>query len=360
MFKEKAVCLAREFEKAVTQNGGWIEVKDAYTRVTLDVIGIFALGKELKNLETPTEFVDCYQTVFDPPRSGLILAAINMIFPIRWLPFPRANREFVRANARLREIVSDFTTDRIDEVLAGKKGSYVEKYNAPDKDLLTYMIETKYLAAKDRWSKEDLVEQVMNFIATGHETTASALTWATYALGMHHDITRKLRAEALDLLKRNPDPSFSDIESLPYLNNFVRESLRIYCPVNGIPRLAIQDVVIAGQLIPKGTTVIPMPSVISFNPLIWGPDAESFDPDRWDCLSGPNADPYAWAAFGHGPRACIGKALALLNFKTIVIELVTRFDFDAVNKGKVEVVNPAGQLRPRGGMWIKVMRMGSD
>ena len=126
--------------------------------------------------------------------------------------------------------------------------------------------------------------------------------------------------------------------------------------VNGIPRLAIQDVVVAGQHIPKGTTVIPMPSVISFNPTIWGEDAEEFNPDRWDKLSGQAADPYAWAAFGHGPRSCIGKSMALLNFKTIVIELVTRFDFEAVNKGKVEVVNPAGQLRPEGGMWMKVTK----
>lgn len=132
------------------------------------------------------------------------------------------------------------------------------------------------------------------------------------------------------------------------------------CTVTGIPRLAVEDVVIAGQPISKGTTVVPMPSVMSFNPLTWGEDAEEFNPDRWGRLSGPAADPYAWAAFGHGPRACIGKALALLNFKTIVIELVTRFDFEAVNKGKVEVVNPAGQLRPQGGMWIKVTRAGME
>ncbi|OIW25416.1 cytochrome p450 monooxygenase [Coniochaeta ligniaria NRRL 30616] len=364
MFKEKAAGLAREFEKAIAHNGGLIEeqqadtspVKDAYSRVTLDVIGIFALGMELKNLDTPTEFVQCYQIVFDPPRSGQILAAINMILPIRWLPFPKANRAFVEANARLREMIGQITQQRIDEMLAGKKDSYVQKYDAPNKDLLTYMIEEKYLAAKDKWTKEDLVEQVMNFVATGHETTASALTWATYALGVHHDITRRLRAEALELLKRSPDPSFTDIENLPYLNNFVRESLRIYCPVNGIPRLAIEDVVIAGTHIPKGTTVIPMPSVISFNPTIWGEDAEEFNPDRWDKLSGLATDPYAWAAFGHGPRSCIGKALAMLNFKTIIMELVTSFDFDAVNKGKVEVVNPAGQLRPQGGMWMKVTK----
>lgn len=126
--------------------------------------------------------------------------------------------------------------------------------------------------------------------------------------------------------------------------------------VNGIPRQAIHNVVIAGTCIPKGTVLVPMPSVISFNPTIWGEDAEEFNPDRFDHLSGPAADPYAWVAFGHGPRGCIGKAMALLNFKTVIIELVTRFDFDTVNKGKVELVNPAGQLRPKWGMWVKVTK----
>jgi cytochrome P450 len=135
-------------------------VKDAFSRVTLDVIGVFALGRELNNLENPTDFVRCYQAVFDLPRAGTVLAAINMIIPIRWLPFPRANREFVGANARLRQILRRMVEQRIDEVRAGKKGSLVQKYDAPNKDLLTYMIEEKYLSAADKWSKADLVEQV--------------------------------------------------------------------------------------------------------------------------------------------------------------------------------------------------------
>jgi len=120
---------------------------------------------ELKNLETPTEFVRCYQAVFDLPRAGQILAAINMVIPIRWLPFPKANREFVEANAKLREILGRITENRINEILAGRKESYVQKYDAPSKDLLTYMIEEKYLSSKDKWTKAELVEQVRGLIS---------------------------------------------------------------------------------------------------------------------------------------------------------------------------------------------------
>lgn len=122
---------------------------------------------ELKNLEGPTEFMDCYQTVFDPSMTGQILAAINMIFPIRWLPMPAANREFVKANATLRRILSQITQQRIDDVAAGKTKKYMRIDGAATKDLLTFMVEEKYMSSKDPWTKADLVEQVLNFVATG-------------------------------------------------------------------------------------------------------------------------------------------------------------------------------------------------
>lgn len=314
---------------------------------------------ELKNLDEPTEFLDCYQTVFDLDTTGQILAAINTIVPIRWLawlPVPTSNRKFVQANATLRRVLSQITQKRIDEVTAGKTNARSQIQGSPNKDLLTFMVEEKFMSEKDPWTKADLVEQVLNFVATGHETTASALTWATYTLGNYPDVTKKLRLETLEVLKRNPSPSFSDIENMQYLDNFTRETLRVNCPVNGIDRQAIQDCVIAGQPIKKGTILMPIPSVISYNPNVWGEDAEVFNPDRWDRLSGAAADPVAFAAFGYGPRSCIGKAVALLNFKTIIMELVTRFDFEAMQKGKIEVVNPSGQLRPKGPMWVKVSR----
>jgi cytochrome P450 len=144
------------------------EAKLAYSKVTLDVIGIFALGMELKNLDRPSEFLACYQAVFDLDTTGQILAAINTIVPIRWLawlPLPAANRKFVQANATLRRMLSQITQDRINEVIAGKTNAQIP--GAPNKDLLTFMVEEKYMSEKDPWMKADLVEQVLNFVATG-------------------------------------------------------------------------------------------------------------------------------------------------------------------------------------------------
>lgn len=57
-----------------------------FTSRTLDVIGVTALGVELRNLDAPTPFQVCYTRVFDPPPLGQILMAIDHFVPIRRIP----------------------------------------------------------------------------------------------------------------------------------------------------------------------------------------------------------------------------------------------------------------------------------
>ena len=97
------------------------------------------------------------------------------------------------------------------------------------------------------------------------------------------------------------------------------------------------------------------PAAPHFNPHIWGSSADEFDPDRWDKLPEKARDPYASAAFSNGPRVCIGKQFALLEFKTILTDLVRNFEFE--NIGPVEPQKSGPSLRPLGGMRLKVKRV---
>jgi cytochrome P450 len=96
-----------------------------------------------------------------------------------------------------------------------------------------------------------------------------------------------------------------------------------------------------------------MPNVIHMNPRIWGPNADKFDPDRWDSPAVKAAPPYAFAAFLTGPTGCIGRAFAMLEIKIILIELLRRFELEAVAGTPVELVNPGPLLRPKGGLKIR-------
>jgi cytochrome P450 len=177
----------------------------------------------------------------------------------------------------------------------------------------------------------------------------------------HPDVVRRIRAEVNQLLSREPVPDYRGIESLHYLNNFTWEVLRLLCPAIHSPREAAEDVVVQGVSIPKGATILLYPAIVQHNPVIWGPDRDEFNPDRWDRLEGEAADPQAFAAFGQGPRVCVGKIMSLIEFKIIMIELVSKFEFEAlenIETEAIELVNPSPLLRPKGGLKVRVKRLG--
>ncbi|KAB5546919.1 cytochrome P450 [Coniochaeta sp. 2T2.1] len=360
VIRGKAEELSELFDRAIAKDDGIVELIEVYSRLTLDIIGIFGLGKDLENLASEHSiFHECYHEVFDPPPLGLVFTAINAFVPIRWIPL-KPNKDFMRANGIVHSMLDEIIKQRVAEVRTARaQGKLDVKVDDEErtKDLLTFMVEEKYFAEDgDRWSEEDMLNQILNFVAGGHETTASALVWATHVISTYPDVERRLLAEITQLLKRSRRPDYAEIESLKYLNNFMREVLRVHCPAISAPREAAEDVVVQGVLIPKGTTVVMMPAAVQHNPSIWGPHADVFDPDRWDNLSGDAADPYAYAAFSQGPRICIGRQFTVLEFKTIIIELVSKFRFEKVGEGEVELINPSVLLRPKGGLKIKVVR----
>lgn len=98
------------------------------------------------------------------------------------------------------------------------------------------------------------------------------------------------------------------------------------------------------------------------NPLIWGKDAAEFDPGRWDTISGADdtrSSPFAFEAFSHGPKTCIGKKLALYEIKTALFEMVRGYRFLAVDEdefGPFTVETPSILLRPKG-MKVRVEKI---
>lgn len=139
--------------------------------MTLDIIGIFGLGIDLQNLSSKhSVFHECYHEVFDPPPAGLVLTAINAFIPIRWLPV-KPNRDFIRANGIVHSMLDNIIKQRIADVRTPRGRSKPEKGEFEEeksKDLLTFMVEEKYFAADgDTWSEDDMLNQILNFVAGG-------------------------------------------------------------------------------------------------------------------------------------------------------------------------------------------------
>ncbi|KAF5544493.1 pisatin demethylase [Fusarium phyllophilum] len=299
-----------------------LELEDLFTRVTLDIIGVSLVAT-------------CW------PDNQLHQSL-----------HPTANLNFIKAKSALRSMMTELIEQRTSEVAKAKE---LATGSGLSDDLLTRMIEAGSVE-NQRLSRDELIDITMQVIVAGHETTASALLWTTYALFRDQKSQDQLRAQILTLIAT--EMTAKSIDELPYLDNVIREAFRVYSPTLIIPWEALEDVDIAGVRVPKGTTVQLVPAMTQLNPEIWGLDVETFNPDRWDRLSGDALSPYAMETFSNGPRMCPGKALALFNMKVLLVWLIRDFKIESVGDEEVEFRNPSLTLKSKKPLRFKVQRVG--
>lgn len=109
------------------------------------------------------------------------------------------------------------------------------------------------------------------------------------------------------------------------------------------------------MLLPKGTIVNLSPAIMNLHPRIWGEDAGTFNPDRWDHLEGDAASAYAFESFHNGPRICLGKQLSMMEMKVILMELVSRFRIESLDGGApTEFASPSFTLRPKDKLRVRL------
>ena len=147
----------------------------------------------------------------------------------------------------------------------------------------------------------------------------------------------------------------SRVARLPYLDAVLKEVLRL-TPVAPITlRVAAQDQAVSvasssssptsakkdgGEktstktlVIPKGTWIHVDSFHISRDPLVWGPDALQFRPERWLEQKSSSSALQTWA-FGDGSLACVGRRLAEWESKLTLAALFRRFEFSLEGAGK--------------------------
>lgn len=190
-------------------------------------------------------------------------------------------------------------------------------------DLLSMLMAARDEDTGEGMTDAQLRDEVMTMFLAGHETTATALAWTFHALSLHPTVERRLRAE-LDTVLAGRRPTVADLPRLPYLDQVVKESMRLNPPVWMMDRRAVDDDVIGGYRIPKHSLVLVSPFVTHRDPDLW-PNPEGFDPERFAPAHDGDRPRYAYFPFGGGPRQCIGNGFAGMELRLIVATVVQRF-----------------------------------
>ena len=169
-------------------------------------------------------------------------------------------------------------------------------------------------------------DNVLTFLAAGHETTGNALAWIFYLLALHPDAQEEVRIE---LARTFPDGTVDreGLDRLDYTKAVVNESLRLYPPVPFMAREAIDDDDLDGQSVRKGMQVVISPWVVHRHKLLWdAPDA--FRPERFLGEAGKSIARGAFLPFGLGPRICIGQRFAVQEILTVMATILPSFRYD--------------------------------
>ena len=187
-------------------------------------------------------------------------------------------------------------------------------------DVLSQLLHVGDTEDEEPLTDPELRDQLVTLLLAGHETTATALSWALHELGRHPSLLQRAQRAA-------------DSGDGHYLEAVMKESMRLHPVIPFVGRLLMKPATVGGIDLPAGVAVgasILLSHQVNFE------RAEEFDPDRFTEGSVPAN---TWIPFGGGVRRCIGAGFSLMEGVAILREVLTRYDVRAVGDDVPRVRN---------------------
>ncbi|RWO41326.1 MAG: cytochrome P450 [Mesorhizobium sp.] len=214
---------------------------------------------------------------------------------------------------------------------------------------------SRLMGARDEMGKPIsdalLRDEAITLLVAGHDTTALALSWTWFLLGQHPEVQARMAAEIAYVLGDRPATTH-DLHRLKYTESVVMESMRIYPPAWTIGRESVGSFKLGGYTFPAGVTIFISPWVLHRDPRYFA-QPETFRPERWIGNLAHELPRFAYMPFGGGPRICIGQRFAMMEAVLILTTMAQRFSAEWQSDHQVTPF-PSINLRPKGGVWLKV------
>ncbi|XP_054157185.1 cytochrome P450 3A24-like [Oppia nitens] len=334
-----------------------VEMQKTMGNLTMDVIATCAFGTRIDTYaEKTSDFVIHAQKVFrgnwrvwftlillliskrlanwfgikflDPGAENFFKTAIQSIVSRRKVEGnSKIYKDYIQLminaqNKTLMDTIDDQEVDDLDRVIFGSTDSSL-----------------KYKDLRGEITDWDVLATSFVFFVAGYETTATTLAHLFYSLAVNQDCQQKLYDEVTKQFDGKYD--YESIARMTYLESCVAETLRLYSPLTATARIAADEYTIGdtGLTIPKGMLVNFDIQTLHNNPEYY-PDPDRWNPERFMPYNRHKLVPYTYMPFGLGPRNCVGMRFALMETKTAVAYLITKYKF-------VKTPNTTIPLKPK-------------
>ncbi|KAK6073810.1 hypothetical protein SCUP515_06732 [Seiridium cupressi] len=323
-----------------------VNMSDWTNALAFDVIGELGYGEAFGHMETESDVLDLRST---------ILRGFKGLSMVGYLP----GQSRLLDNPITR-LFSASPTDQFGlytmKILQDRKSEKDTRRT----DLLHHWMNMKRAdgtPARD----EEVFTEMFSIIGGGGDTTSILMRACFYYLGKHPAVYATLQKELDDSLsgyRLSDHISYKETQKLPFLQAFVKESARLWPSIVWqLPRESPADglTILNRYFIPAGYSISISPMAQNRDVAIYGEDAEVFKPERWlesDEVS-RKLDGLSMTFGGNGPRACMGKNLALMEVQLLIARFMKHFNFEFVNKQAPWNVN-ATWFASQNDLWIKV------
>jgi cytochrome P450 len=171
----------------------------------------------------------------------------------------------------------------------------------------------------------EIRNQVAVMFLAGHETSASALSWALYLIARDKDVQRRLQAEADAVYSGQGHLKPQQMRQLKFTRDVFREALRLYPPVAFVPRDITVLETLRGKALKRGSAIFVSIWLLHRHRKIW-PNPDDFDPDRFTRAEEKQCIREAYLPFSQGPRVCLGASFAMQEAVIILSMIARNFD----------------------------------
>lgn len=339
-------------------------VKNLCAKYTNDLIAVCAFGIKVDSLKDPeNEFYKAGNSMMGNQVLGVI-----KFMALRFLPGVMKALKITLVSAKIREFFSGMVIgsmeyreknkivhpDMINLLMEAKKGHLKQESTEEDHHTIEgSQLKAPTNAAKPDWTEDEIVAQCVTFFLAGFETSAVAMSLATYELAVNAEVQQKLFEEIQGTHESlNGGPiSYEKLRALPYLDQVVNETLRKWPPAPVIDRIAhkkfdyVDEETGLEMHFEKGCNIwIPIQG-FHYDPKHF-PEPEKFMPERFSAENKHMMNADAYIPFGIGPRSCIANRFALMEVKAYLYNLLLEFEIVVSEKTKVplKVTNNMGAI----------------
>lgn len=318
-----------------------IDALNWFNYLAFDIIGDLAFGGPFgmlsrerdvaemkKTFDAPTTYVPAIQVLNRRGEVSGTLGCLPQLKPYsRYLP-----DRFFRDGLEAIENLAGISVARVNERL---QPEVMEKNTRVD--LLARLMEGRDEKG-EKLGRLELTAEAQTQLIAGSDTTSNTLCallfWCIATPGVIGKLQQELDAS---LPQGTRIPSFTETKDLPYLSHVISETLRIHSTSSlGLPRLTPvkspenpdpKPVTVLGHTFQPGTVLSVPAYTIHHSKEIWGSDADSFVPDRWQDGVLTEQQKAAFIPFSTGPRACLGRNVAEMELSIIVATVFRNYEF---------------------------------